>query len=66
GEGRGEAGGQGAVYGVRGRAALQPGGHGRGETVDIPYGEQEAGIVTAEVGQEGGGRGVVVAGGGFR
>ncbi|GAO07102.1 hypothetical protein TPA0598_02_03410 [Streptomyces lydicamycinicus] len=39
-EGVREAGRQGSAYGVRGGPAFQPGGYGRGEAVDVPYGEQ--------------------------
>ncbi|WP_411134472.1 hypothetical protein [Streptomyces sp. C10] len=61
-QGRWQAGGQGAAYGVRGGPAFQPGGDGRGEALDVPYGEQQSGIVPPEVREQGGGRGVVCVG----
>ncbi|MET9363032.1 hypothetical protein ABZX93_19225 [Streptomyces sp. NPDC006632] len=43
----GEVRGQGAVYGIGIGPAVEPGGDERGETVDVPFGEQEPGFVTA-------------------
>lgn len=61
-----EAGRQGSADGLPGGPAFQPGGDGRREPLDVPHGEQQAGIVVAEVREEGGGRGVLRAGGGLR
>ena len=59
---RWKARGQGAAYGLGGGPAFQPGGDGRGETVYIPLREQQPGLVTPELHEEGGGRAVVFEG----
>jgi hypothetical protein len=51
----GEAGGQGAAYGVGARAAFQPGGHGRGEAVYVALREQQSVVVAAQVREQCGG-----------
>jgi hypothetical protein len=43
---------QGVPYGGRGDVALQPGGDARGEVGGVAAGEEEAGVLAAEAGEE--------------